>query len=553
MVKHGQYEDPHGLHNQINPVAEANDRFFPKLHLEEEFRNERHARAPGEIRTPMNDDEVYQRAQRKYQAQLESFAWYEGMEEPEVIEERKGTAEVDGPRARLPSAQSIIDASSPISHIQAHTLDPSTHTAGPASVAAGSEATVPLPAAKRRLPDPMSLGSDISSLRIEPGPTPLTPELVRSPRRASTESHEASIAVDTTGSTTPVAIASPFHPSSVTRPISYTSVLELPHDLPSSGLSVSDVIAVPPNSGATAARLLRRHNRVGSSDSASVNRLSIELDGVSQPLGEEDWEELGVEVDRLGATGEIPSLPNGSRSTSTFLSRFKNKPGEIVSSGLRRQVNSSGSSRDDSPTKGAPAPNTIRPFRKRTRKAFDIIKAFPTLKRGSTDQHAQNGLASPVPQASASNTFKHSSDIVRPTLSSPERAQRVPALSTIRSAFGLGNSPTTSPSSKRSLVTGDPFANTAAAPFVPPNLARRHTEHHPTLLAGALASAEAYATESLTPRQVPVLPGMLRSASEQVAGSLRVLEEHASPFVGEGTSTAPVIQLAQTQPIEWRH
>lgn len=540
MVKHGQYEDPHGLHNQIHPVAEANDRFFPKLHLDEEFRNEKHARAPGEACTPLNDDEAYQSVQDRYKAQLESFAWYEGMEEPEPLEEQKEPADIDADRARLASTSSAVATPSPVDGDQSLGSQVEDQQAGVPDI----EATVPLPAPNRHLPDAMSLDSEISSLRIDPGPTPLTPELVRSPRRASIDSHQATIAIDTTGTTTPIAIAPAFHESSLTRPISYTSVLELPHDLPSSGLSVSDVIAVPPSSGTTTARLLRRHNRVGSSGSASINRLSIELDGISQPLGEEEWEELGIEVDRLGAIGEIPSLPNGSRSSSTFLSRFRNKPGEIVSSGLRRQVKSSESSRDNSPTKAVPIPNTIRPFRRNTKKAFEIIKAFPTLKRGSTDHPTHNGPASPA----SSNPFKHSYDIVSPSLSSTERAQRVPALSTIRSAFGLGNSPATSPSSKRTLITGDPFANTAAAPFIPHSLARRHTEHIPTVMA-AITSVD---PGGMTPRQVPVSPAMMRSASEQVQALRRSQEEDESGIGATGTATAPV-QSAQPHLTEWRH
>ncbi|KJE04940.1 AGC protein kinase, partial [Cryptococcus gattii NT-10] len=129
--------------------------------------------------------------------------------------------------------------------------------------------------------------------------------------------------------------------------------LDLPTDLPMSGLSVSDVISVPSLSVSHAPpRLVRRHSRRNSEIPIPLARLSVELHGTITRLEDEEWEELASNK------GGIPTAPNGGRATPYFFRSFtglRHKPSTLVSSSLRRHygpgsdISSNGSSA--SPTK----------------------------------------------------------------------------------------------------------------------------------------------------------------------------------------------------------
>ncbi|WVQ75145.1 hypothetical protein IAR50_004754 [Cryptococcus sp. DSM 104548] len=175
--------------------------------------------------------------------------------------------------------------------------------------------------------------------------------------------------------------------------------LNLPTNLPYSGLSTSDVISVHShtrgNGQHASPRLLRRHLRRDSEETIPLARLSVELHGTVTQLEEEDWEELGMEVDKEGMM-IIPTAPNGAGVSnpppSSFFktikaSALRRKP-SLVSSSLRRQygrgesdVSSRGSSA--SPTKSDGSRGLFSGGKngmESTKRAFKGSKIFPRLK-----------------------------------------------------------------------------------------------------------------------------------------------------------------------------
>lgn len=76
-VDKGDYQDPFQL--EINPVAEYNTQFFPRLCLEEtptvDMTGHDYGRDSDRELSPLNSDEVYARVQAEFAKELESFDW----------------------------------------------------------------------------------------------------------------------------------------------------------------------------------------------------------------------------------------------------------------------------------------------------------------------------------------------------------------------------------------------------------------------------------------------------------------------------------------------
>ncbi|ODO06945.1 hypothetical protein I350_04306 [Cryptococcus amylolentus CBS 6273] len=205
-------------------------------------------------------------------------------------------------------------------------------------------------------------------------------------------------------------------------------ILNLPTDLPYSGLSTSDVISVHSHTRGggqhASPRLLRRHLRQDSEETIPLARLSVELHGTVTQLEEEEWEELGMDVDREGMM-MIPTAPNGAGATgggppSSFFktiraSALRRKP-SLVSSSLKRQygrgesdVSSRGSSASPTKSDGSRGLFSGKSGMESTKRAFKGSKIFPRLK----------GLGMGTPMTSPPSSFH--APMSDASLSSPEK------------------------------------------------------------------------------------------------------------------------------------
>lgn len=168
------------------------------------------------------------------------------------------------------------------------------------------------------------------------------------------------------------------------------SDLNLPTGLPSSGLSVSDIMSVPSPGVSSTTRVVRRHKAMPSIDTTPASRLSVDLGGRITHLDDEDWEQLDS-AEGIGSIPNMPHTPGGS-----FFSRvLKRRPSTLSRSGLRRQAKTSDSSDSEyvSPVNGRPIANTVSPKRNNSialfgkgggpKKAFEKIKTFPILRKAS--------------------------------------------------------------------------------------------------------------------------------------------------------------------------
>ncbi|WRT69524.1 uncharacterized protein IL334_006511 [Kwoniella shivajii] len=214
--------------------------------------------------------------------------------------------------------------------------------------------------AQSTLPEPKALPS-----------TPLPLQLPVSPKLSSQAIQ-----------TRPIPI--PLRPKPVRQLSEEMAHLNLPTGLPSSGLSVSDIVNVPSPNPGSVTRVLRRHPQLPSEDTIPIARLSVELHGVRTYIDDEDWEELIPDPINPNA-----SEPNGGGYS--FLGKvLRRRPSTLVGSGLRRQTKNSDLSSTTktsnySPTKS----NAIRPVLfstqsiENTKKAFGLskkIKTFPKFK-----------------------------------------------------------------------------------------------------------------------------------------------------------------------------
>ncbi|KIR34561.1 AGC protein kinase [Cryptococcus deuterogattii MMRL2647] len=196
------------------------------------------------------------------------------------------------------------------------------------------------------------------------------------------------------------AMANPYPP-----PTTVCDTLDLPTDLPLSGLSVSDVISVPSlSAGPASPRLVRRHLRRNSEISIPLARLSVEVHGTLTRLEDEEWEELAPNKEG------IPTAPNGGPGTPYFFRSFtglRHKPSTLVSSSLRRHygpgsdVSSHGSSASPIKTNRIDLKGRKlfggRKSIENTKRALKGLKTFPRLKSLTREWGKDRaGVARPV-------------------------------------------------------------------------------------------------------------------------------------------------------------
>ena len=293
-----------------------------------------------EKRSPLDDNDLYLLEQAKFRTELEHFAW---SHEPD------GNVVV-GDELEAVDCKVIPEVSVDPKETGSQALkDADPDIALPESPLATIEEACQVP-----LPSPLSI---IHSLPPTP---PMEP-------KAIPHIHPAEPIVK---GSTPRPIPLLLHPDPTPKP--QETKLTLPTGLPASGLSVSDLMAIPSPGLDSPGRIVRRHRALPSIDTTPMSRLSIDLDGTLANLGDDDWEQLD--------TDGIGSMPNGQPGSS-FFNRLKQRPATLYTSGLRRQTRTSDAlSRSGSPVKMNPMPlgkgaTTI--------KAFEKIKAFPKLRKPS--------------------------------------------------------------------------------------------------------------------------------------------------------------------------
>ncbi|WVR08215.1 hypothetical protein IAU60_005262 [Kwoniella sp. DSM 27419] len=410
-VRKGEYEDPYKL--ELDPVAEYNTNYFPKLCLEEyptvDMTGHDGTDATFAPPTPLNDNELYLTEQEKYRLELETFAWsreeaewnYQavlenGSEESSLREAMRATDTATAMKsedlARLTDSVVIAAAGDPL-------LPPET-------ISDTDEDTGGTPALMKALP---SVSLDTRPGVAEEGeldatidkalkPLPKPPMTPSSPKLASPATPPVTSPtsqVTTSPIRSPKSIASvapvpiPLGPR-LARQLS--PELHLPSCLPSSGLSVSEIMSIRSLRPGTPDRLIRRHATRASIDTLPIARLSVELNGSITRLDDEEWEEVSL------PDGDDASSPNGYGSgigPHSFFSRLRHRPSTLVGSGLRRQTRISvTSSRGSSPTKPHHARTAVASRSiERTKRAIEKIKTFPKFRSLSPDKPAFEGQA----------------------------------------------------------------------------------------------------------------------------------------------------------------
>ena len=387
-VRRGEYEDPHDL--QLHPIPENNTHYFPRLCLDEEptvdmtSHSDAYGKTAPESQSPMNDNVLFMLEQAKYKAELENFTWSWEMEKEkmECSDLQDGQESVAD---QVEEAQSTADSN--IVDIVADHVDERQRSSvvDPDHMAmeqdSGSDLSLLLPRTVADVDDVTLSSVSTPEAADVPLPSPTTTDDSRPP--------------------TPPVKDSPVRPPklidgkdqpSVPRPIPLSPKkpsikpkreLELPIGLPSSGLSVSDLVSIPSASLGSPGRIVRRHKPMPSVETMPLSRLSIDFDGRITDLGDDDWEQL----DSGEGLESLPNAPNGLGGS--FLQRvLRRRPSTLHGSGLRRQAkrsdtsdSSSGDANNISPTKKSPKPL----FGKTggTKKALEKIKAFPMLRRPS--------------------------------------------------------------------------------------------------------------------------------------------------------------------------
>nr|XP_031859711.1 uncharacterized protein CI109_004783 [Kwoniella shandongensis]KAA5526783.1 hypothetical protein CI109_004783 [Kwoniella shandongensis] len=475
-VGRGEYEDPYGL--EIDPMAEYNTRYFPKLCLDEspsvDMSNHDHRDYEDMLqRTPLNDNQLYALEQAKYKAELSQFAWSREEEygtESEADVHNQDEASVELEEETIVSVAPLT-TSSPSSILtrdpallrnqdeSAHSKTLQTpnerhklveqHQAGLSAdlkeintitVAdtvnieddhkgivpdrhSNDVSVVDLEEQSLFVPETTTLSSSssvdelIDTLRdketsddpipdkiisqgdiAEEQPRPSLPPLLSRPSEPIVPSKQSSHLPplpSPTHSDQGPENSSPLPPpgSPMTSrvppvlhypiPIKVQNGLQprlshetgVPLGLPSSGLSVSDIVSVPSPGIDLPARLIRRRPRLPSDDTIPIARLSVELNGTITNLEDDDWEQLEAE-------GPDASAPNGpTYSKGSIFARLRRRSSMLGGSGLRRQTkNSDSSSRSShSPTKQRP-PLFAGKGIENTRKVFGKLKTFPILK-----------------------------------------------------------------------------------------------------------------------------------------------------------------------------
>lgn len=341
-------------------------------------------RSGDRTRTALNDNNIYAVEQAKYRAELERFAWTwdEGVdvrnevlhpnrhhvnERPVRLGRSMGPTQNDAGESMAEAVDQHPESPYPWSTSDAH-LPGGRSSPAPASNPASSSPLL-LPATMQSMPS-------IPSLRIE-SPTPS--------HRNTPPATSPLLLPRVTGAgviegTNPV----PIKPA---RP----EKLNLMPGMPSSGLSVSDIISVSPGLGSLT-RLIRRHPHIPTDESASMARLSVELDGYITGLDDEDWEALEVQPGETAPNGEI-----GHSTPSSFFGRgltqvLRHRVSNIGGSALRVQRKASNPSRESSPSNSRPVTGLFAAKSlESTKKALEKLKTFPRLRKRS-----QNGKVTPL-------------------------------------------------------------------------------------------------------------------------------------------------------------
>ncbi|OXB37020.1 AGC-group protein kinase [Cryptococcus neoformans] len=318
----------------------------------------------------------------------------------------------------------------------------------------------------------------------------------------------------------PVSILDSFPSQTMTNPHPLSTAvfdtLNLPTDLPLSGLSVSDVISVPSlRAGHASPRLVRRHLHREGEISIPLARLSVELHGTITRLEDEGWEELATNKEN------IPTAPNGGPGAPYFFRSFtglRRKPSTLVSSSLRRQYgpDSDTSSRGSSvsPTKSGRTDLKERKLFggrrsiESTKRALRSLKTFPRLKSLTQEWGKdKTGVAGPV----------------SPLLSLPSSA---PHRSNLR-VSSEGNS---------SDVLGRKAQMTSS------DNARRHTE------SGWIDRH----LKRTKPSSAPALQSRVISSSTSNTGNRSDSDEQRGAVsMAEGQVTAPRLELEESKPVVW--
>lgn len=439
MVRCAEYEDPHELTLYKNP--ELNTIYWPKLCLDMTptvdmlDHDGDGVNSPAGLRTPLNDDNIYAFEQLKAKRQFEEFTWThpeafedetprdedeavtgtEGDGEPLTWSISEYTEQLHEVAGKMPARTSADYASEPGESIDA-------------AASTGEE-----PSAKSEEPEPVS--SPISAHRQLPEESVCSPSLTAPPSPIVTPPEQE----NQVNPLSPIAPLSPATgPTSPPKAIQVPSPrnkrdLALPTGLPSTGLSSSDVVSIPSPDPHSPTRLIRRHTAAQPSiDSNANSRLSVDLHGTISRLGEDDWD--WEQLDLSAAGGCIPSVSNAAPS-AFFTRRFGQvlgrgrRPSTLVTSGLRRQVKTSDSSRElSSPTKQRQL-FTVKSIE--NTKNF-VKKAFPKrLKRDSKtggekgrvpSTATSTGARSPSPTATPPRPGMNPRSVTTESVSAPNTA-----------------------------------------------------------------------------------------------------------------------------------
>lgn len=318
----------------------------------------------------------------------------------------------------------------------------------------------------------------------------------------------------------PVSIPDPLPSQTMANPhplsIAVFETLNLPTDLPLSGLSVSDVISVPSLCvGHASPRLVRRHLRRESEVSIPLARLSVELHGTITRLEDEEWEEL------VSNKEDIPTAPNGGPGAPYFFRSFtglRRKPSTLVSSSLRRPYgpDSDTSSRGSS---GSLNKSNRRDLKERrlfggkrsiesTKRALRGLKTFPRLKSLAQEWRKDMiGAAGPM----------------SPLISLPSSAPH-------RSSLRVSNEGSSSDALGRKVQ------------ITRPDDARHHTE------SGWIGRH----LKRTKPSSAPALQSRVISSSTFNTGNRSDSDEQRGAVgMAEGKGTAPRLELEESEPVVW--
>lgn len=333
-VDKGDYQDPHQL--PIDPVAEYNTKFFPRLCLEEtptvDMSGHDYGKDLADVQNALNNDEIYAKAQAQFHKELESFEWSclcEEGEGEEGVEGVEGSAEgsVEEPAARSDetAAEVPVEATPPQTPTEELSEEvplptPEVHLDSP-PVAKGTPSTRTNTTATASTTNPSSTPTSVQFTPKSKAPS-ISPSIALPP---PTEPDSSS---PTPTMSVPVLPAveiesmDDFFPDPQAR---------IPSGLPSSGLSVSDIIAIPASVGLPL--IIRRHRQLPSIDSYPYPhaRLSVDLNGTFGQLGDEEWEQLDSQ--------QIPEAINGKPSLLRHIGLGRRPSRAVGRSTLRKDEN----------------------------------------------------------------------------------------------------------------------------------------------------------------------------------------------------------------------